>query len=361
MLPKKHLSGCAKRKKKKLVDVFIGTQRNPDVLVVHSVEEEQSDANLVEENVDIDDSTNLGGHENVSDTENPKEDEHKSSSLDIYDPRTWEILDNKSRDILIEKGPTRDLNLVYHPDDNGRHFSNAYYSRNLSNGEVSDRKWLVYSKDANKVYCFCYKLFKSEGNKSTLASQGLSDWQHLSQRLKVHENSIEHITNMNTWNGVRLRLNKNQTIDKELQQEIAKEKGRWRQVLIRIVATVKFLAKHNLAFRGSNEKLYQYNNGNFLGIIEMMAEFDPIMQDHTRRIQNSEIHHHYLGHKIQNELIDIFAQGVKNTIIRIIKDAKYFSVILDCTPDVSHQEQMTLIVRCVNMSSNTTKIEEYFL
>ncbi|KAF7110839.1 hypothetical protein CFC21_110913 [Triticum aestivum] len=356
MLQKKHLSGCAKRKKKKLVDEFIGTQKgaihnfvfkkstaeNPEVLAVHSVEEEQSDENLVEENVDIDDSTNLRGHENVFDTENPKEDEHKSSSLDIYDPRTWEILDNKSRDILIEKGPTRDLNLVYHPDDNGRHFSNAYYSRNLSNGEVSDRKWLVYSKDANKVYCFCCKLFKSEGNKSLLAYEGLSDWQHLSQRLKLHENSIEHITNMNTWNEVRLRLNKNQTIDKNLQQEIAKEKERWRQVLIRIVAAVKFLAKHNLAFRGSNEKLYQDNNGNFLGIIEMMAEFDPIMQDHIRRIQNSEIHHHYLGHKIQNELIDILAQGVKNTIIRIIKDAKYFSVILDCTPDVSHQEQMTL-------------------
>uniref|UniRef100_A0A7N0TPS5 DUF4371 domain-containing protein n=1 Tax=Kalanchoe fedtschenkoi TaxID=63787 RepID=A0A7N0TPS5_KALFE len=114
----------------------------------------------------------------------------------------------------------------------------------MYNDETKDKKWLIYSKTVDRVYCFCLRL-----------------------------------------------------------------------------------AKNNLAFRGSNEKLYQDNNGNFLGLIEMIAEFDVII----------------------------------SSILKIIKQAKYFSIIFYCTLDMSHQEQMTLLVRCVNLSSFKKKIEEYFL
>jgi hypothetical protein len=128
----------------------------------------------------------------------------------------------------------------------------------------------------NKVYCFCCKLFKSNKSKSLLAYDGVRDWQRLSTRRKEHDSCVEHLTNMNTWNEPRLRLSKNKSIDDDLQWEISKERERWRQVLLRIVSAIKFLAKHNLTFRGRNEKLYQANNGNFLGTIEMMGEFDHV-------------------------------------------------------------------------------------
>lgn len=74
-----------------------------------------------------------------------------------------------------------------------------------------------------------------------------------------------------------------------------------------------------MAFRGSNERLYQKTNGNFLSLVEMLAEFDPIVQEHVRRVTNNEINSHYLGHNIQNELILLLGSLIKMEIIRKIK------------------------------------------
>jgi hypothetical protein len=73
-----------------------------------------------------------------------------------------------------------------------------------------------FSKDVDRVFCFCCKIFKSSTSRSqsSLAYDGFRNWGHISEKFKEHKNSAEHINNMNRWNKVSVRLWKEETIDK---------------------------------------------------------------------------------------------------------------------------------------------------
>ncbi|XP_042216761.1 uncharacterized protein LOC121862523 [Homarus americanus] len=63
---------------------------------------------------------------------------------------------------------------------------------------------------------------------------------------------------------------------------------------------------------------------------------------------------------IQNELINIISAKITERIVDDIKASKYFSIILDCTPDLSHKEQLSVIIRIVALEDKPT-IKEHFL
>ena len=82
---------------------------------------------------------------------------------------------------------------------------------------------------------------------------------------------------MDKWIELEIRLRKKNTIDKEIQEQINKEKEHWEKILVRIITIIKYFSKNNLAFRRTNEKIYQKSNGNFLSLIELLVKFDLVM------------------------------------------------------------------------------------
>jgi len=42
-------------------------------------------------------------------------------------------------------------------------------------------------------------------------------------------------------------------------------------------------------------------------------------------------------------------------------DAKYYSIIFDCIPDISHQEQISFVLWCADISSTPIQVNESFL
>ncbi|XP_031329236.1 uncharacterized protein LOC116160227 [Photinus pyralis] len=139
------------------------------------------------------------------------------------------------------------------------------------------------------------------------------------------------------------------------------EKDHWRKVLYRIIAVVRYLAETNSAFRGRSNVPFDKHNGNFLKLIEMIGTFDDPMKEHLRRIRDEETRVHYLGSDIQNELIGLLGEATKNKILDEVRIAKYYSVILDCTPDKSHKEQISFSIRYVNITKDPPEIVERFV
>ena len=146
------------------------------------------------------------------------------------------------------------------------------------------------------------------------------------------------------------RLCSGQTIDKEHEIIINEHAKHWQQFFKRLVAIVQFHVERNLEFRGTVETVGNENvhNGNILGLVELLGMFDPAIEEHLQKVKTCKICNHCLGKDTQNELLNIMATAVLNEILKCIEAAKYYAIILDCTPDMSHQEQMSLTVRCLS-------------
>ncbi|XP_065650700.1 zinc finger MYM-type protein 1-like [Hydra vulgaris] len=157
-----------------------------------------------------------------------------------------------------------------------------------------------------------------------------------------------------------VNLKSNATIDQNLQRMIKNEKKHWRLVLERLFAIVLMLAERSLPFRGHREQLYQPNNGNFLAQVELIAKFDPVMLEHLKRIKNKECFDTYLGKDVENEIFWNYIEKNTETIVSSVQSSKYFSVIMDCTPDVCHKEQLLILLRCVKINQEEVQIEEFF-
>ena len=151
-----------------------------------------------------------------------------------------------------------------------------------------------------------------------------------------------------------------------MDKEIAAKVKYWRDLLKRILAVAIFLGERGLAFRGSSNKIDDNNNGNFLGIIQLLAQFDPVLEEHVSKVKQSQktgqrFQAHYLSADSQNDFIKACSSKVVQEIHAERERSKYFSILVDATPDCSHAEQSTFILRYVLDCNSSFVVKERFL
>ncbi|KAF0693319.1 zinc finger MYM-type protein 1-like, partial [Aphis craccivora] len=183
----------------------------------------------------------------------------------------------------------------------------------------------------------------STSSRTQFTTEGFSNWKNSSDRLIEHETSKNHL---NSFIAFGLRSEMLGRIDTELQKQVEQEKSYWKTILTRLISVIKFLCKRGLALRGDDELVGSKSNGNYLGLLELLAEYDDFLKKHIQEKGNcGSGHTNYLSSNICEQLIQCMGHQVLNAIVTRIKISKYYSISLDSTPDEGHVDQLTVVFR----------------
>ncbi|XP_067119565.1 zinc finger MYM-type protein 1-like [Centruroides vittatus] len=259
--------------------------------------------------------------------------------FDNLDISLWPLnLTTDTQHYLLKNKPSSNISLVHTAKkvvtEGGktvtRTLKKNIFTRNKANGEKIEREWLVCSPRSKAIYCYVCKIFAI---RRTAFTEGFSDWKNVNVRVKKHERSTDH------RHSIEILIGRNSV------------EGR--------VDTIVEKTKNSLAFRGSNELFSECQNGNYIGALEYLAEFDEFLASHIKQYGSAGRGNvSYLSSTICDEFIEILNEKMLETFVSEVKAAKYFSIIIDSTPDITHVDQLTFILRC--LSEDRTPIQRFF-
>ncbi|KAL5844084.1 hypothetical protein ACOSQ4_010042 [Xanthoceras sorbifolium] len=224
------------------------------------------------------------------------------------------------------------------------------YSRRFQQSWFQRFPWLEYSIVKDKAFCFPCFLFDSFPSKHrTFTMDGFQSWKRINCKGKCpfwkHEgghNSL-HMFAVQSWDNLK---DPSRHIDTVMSTVSLQETLQNRLRLRTSLETVKLLAMQGCAFRGHDESIDSTNRGNFIEIIKLQARVNSEMAGIV--LENAPQNAKYTSPRIQKELLNILANEVRAKIREEVGDAK-FCILVDEAVDESNREQMTIILRYVDL------------
>ncbi|XP_060592618.1 uncharacterized protein LOC132747301 [Ruditapes philippinarum] len=179
--------------------------------------------------------------------------------------------------------------------------------RHFNENWLKSHHWLVYSVSMDSVMCAPCLIF-SNGKSRTLSSTPFNDWKNISTVLarhcvdEVHKNNIVMADNF-----VDILNGKKESIICKLSSTAKETVQHNRHILAKIIQVVLLLGKQNIPFRGHTEE-----RSNFMAVLQSHAQTDPLLANH---LQHGKDNARYTSPEIQNELISLCADQVRQQII----------------------------------------------
>uniref|UniRef100_H2ZUD4 TTF-type domain-containing protein n=1 Tax=Latimeria chalumnae TaxID=7897 RepID=H2ZUD4_LATCH len=206
--------------------------------------------------------------------------------------------------------------------------------------------WLEYSQKADAAFCFpCRKFGSSTGNADlAFTFNGYSDWKHATESnegLNKHSSSKEYLNCMMAWKERKIRS----AMGKEVSTLVNSDQlAMNRYYLSSIIEIVEFLAINELPFRGSSDSIDNVAEGScglFLSLFEYTLRKDPELAKVDKTIPGNA---KYTCHDIQNEIIEIMSDTVKEEIVREIGNS-WYTVKVDGTRDPTGCGNISIVIR----------------
>lgn len=193
-------------------------------------------------------------------------------------------------------------------------------------------EWLEYSKEKDAAYCYPCRQFAISNTSDVFSSYGYSKWSKaLSQQhgFKKHEATKSHLTAMLAWKEHSQRFASNQEISSLLNDTVLEKR---RHYLNEIVSTVLFLARNELPFRGNWNEDENKESGLFNNLFKHVLEKDDHLQKCQEAMPKNAI---YTSPQIQNEIISIIANCLREIIVKELNESSYLTLMADRSSDNS--------------------------
>lgn len=239
-----------------------------------------------------------------------------------------------------------------HQGDRIRSFHEKHYFKEITPGNFVRRNWLSYSPSFDSVFCIVCKLFGlTSSQHDQFTKNGANDWRHISYKIKIHESTPEHLQSEMR----RVMYTSQHRADVQFLSTLNSKVAENREIVKIIFEALLYLARQNNSFRGHDEQWGSFNQGNFLELLKLLAKHCPLLSFHLSKIQSAQTKNRltFLSNVSQNNMLSVMSEILRSKILKKIKKAGVFSIIIDTTTDVSNLEQLSLVVRFVNEKGQT--------
>lgn len=229
-----------------------------------------------------------------------------------------------------------------------RRFNPAWYKK---------YSWLEYNVEKDAAFCFACRVFpsKSKHTEFTFTSTGFRDWKNATDKAKglvKHASSYSHQCSMENWSNY---LSRSTTSVAQSLVKVTDEQKKW---LFAVFNVARYLCANGLPFRGTDESDIN-GDGLFLRLFSQLLF--PLDSSWEKIHKNLPKNAKYTSADIQNEVISVLADLVKDKIAAKVREAKLYTVLADGTTDKNRIEIEGLVMRYLSaegkMSENCIGME----